>query len=194
MRMCVILPFALFGIKIFKSKVNTRMAIVLTSLLKTVARFQWVFVNILCKMKSSGQTLGFIANLLRLLLILLTSISKVHVIWQLPPLGGVGSGGGGHNAGNRDGGDGGGEGGECKEWSQTCDPALWRYVLLQNTLLGCVLLLTKQWTPQRMAWRCISHWAFQLALVVKNPPANAGDARDMGWIPGLGRFPWRRKW
>ena len=24
-------------------------------------------------------------------------------------------------------------------------------------------------------------------LVVKNPPANAGDARDVGSIPGLGR-------
>ena len=24
-------------------------------------------------------------------------------------------------------------------------------------------------------------------LVVKNPPANAGDMRDMGLIPGLGR-------
>ena len=25
--------------------------------------------------------------------------------------------------------------------------------------------------------------------VVKNPPANAGSARDMGSIPGLGRSP-----
>ena len=25
--------------------------------------------------------------------------------------------------------------------------------------------------------------------VVKNPPANAGDAEDMGSVPGLGRFP-----
>ena len=32
-------------------------------------------------------------------------------------------------------------------------------------------------------------WASQVALVVKNPPANAGDARDMGSIPGLRRFP-----
>ena len=29
----------------------------------------------------------------------------------------------------------------------------------------------------------------QLAPVVKNPPANAGDARDVGLIPGLGRSP-----
>ena len=31
--------------------------------------------------------------------------------------------------------------------------------------------------------------ASQVALVVKNPPANAGDIRDMGSIPGLGRSP-----
>ena len=30
---------------------------------------------------------------------------------------------------------------------------------------------------------------FQVALLVKNPPANAGEARDMGLIPGLGRSP-----
>ena len=29
----------------------------------------------------------------------------------------------------------------------------------------------------------------QVVLVVKNPPANAGDIRDAGSIPGLGRFP-----
>ena len=32
-------------------------------------------------------------------------------------------------------------------------------------------------------------WGFQVALVVKNPPANAGDLRDPGAIPGLGRSP-----
>ena len=31
--------------------------------------------------------------------------------------------------------------------------------------------------------------ASRVALVVKNPPANAGDKRDMGLIPGLGRSP-----
>ena len=31
--------------------------------------------------------------------------------------------------------------------------------------------------------------ASQVALVVKTPPANAGDIRDMGSIPGSGRFP-----
>ena len=31
--------------------------------------------------------------------------------------------------------------------------------------------------------------ASQEELVVKNPPANAGDRRDVGSIPGLGRSP-----
>ena len=32
-----------------------------------------------------------------------------------------------------------------------------------------------------------SSWASQLALVVKNPPANAGDIKDAGSFPGSGR-------
>ena len=36
--------------------------------------------------------------------------------------------------------------------------------------------------------------ASKLALVVKNLPANAGDVRDTGWIPGSGRFPSRSAW
>ena len=31
--------------------------------------------------------------------------------------------------------------------------------------------------------------ASPVALVLKNPPANAGDLRDMGLIPGSGRSP-----
>ena len=31
--------------------------------------------------------------------------------------------------------------------------------------------------------------ASQVALVDKNPPANAGDIRDVSLIPGLGRSP-----
>ena len=31
----------------------------------------------------------------------------------------------------------------------------------------------------------------QVVLVVKNPPSNAGDVRDMGLIPGLGKSPGR---
>ena len=32
-------------------------------------------------------------------------------------------------------------------------------------------------------------WASQVALVVKNLPANAGDIRDVGSIPGSESFP-----
>ena len=36
-----------------------------------------------------------------------------------------------------------------------------------------------------------SLWASQVGLVIKNPPANAGDIRDIGSIPALGRSPGR---
>ena len=35
----------------------------------------------------------------------------------------------------------------------------------------------------------IFKWASQMVLVVNNLPAKAGDLRDMGLIPGLGRSP-----
>ena len=49
----------------------------------------------------------------------------------------------------------------------------------------------------QQTWVCSLGWeaplekemASQGVLVVKNPPANARDARDMGSIPGLGRSP-----
>ena len=34
-------------------------------------------------------------------------------------------------------------------------------------------------------------WAFQVVLVVKNPPGNAGEVRDTVSIPGSGRSPGR---
>ena len=33
----------------------------------------------------------------------------------------------------------------------------------------------------------VYNWASQVALVVKNPHANAGHVREAGLIPGLGR-------
>ena len=36
--------------------------------------------------------------------------------------------------------------------------------------------------------------SFQVVLVVKNPPASAGNVRDVGSIPGSERFPWMRAW
>ena len=53
----------------------------------------------------------------------------------------------------------------------------------------------------RGTWRATAHgiaksriqlsetWASQVALVVKSLPANAGDIRDVGSIPGSGKSP-----
>ena len=38
-------------------------------------------------------------------------------------------------------------------------------------------------------FRCTEVWTSQAAIVVKNLPAHSGNIRDMGSIPGLGRFP-----
>ena len=40
---------------------------------------------------------------------------------------------------------------------------------------------------------CYLCWASQVALVVKNSPANAGDKR-CGLNPGVGKIPQRREW
>ena len=37
-------------------------------------------------------------------------------------------------------------------------------------------------------------WASPVVIVVKNVSANAGDIRDVGSVPELGRSPWRRAW
>ena len=39
-----------------------------------------------------------------------------------------------------------------------------------------------------------TRWTSQVAQVVKNQSASAGDVKDVGSILGLGRFPWRRAW
>ena len=37
----------------------------------------------------------------------------------------------------------------------------------------------------------LQFWASQVTLVVKNPPANAGDIRNQ-FAPWVGKIPWRR--
>ena len=56
--------------------------------------------------------------------------------------------------------------------------ALWPYKLE----LGFVVLALEGSQPNIQPTE-------QVVLVVKNPPANAGDIRDLGSIPGLGRCP-----
>jgi len=42
----------------------------------------------------------------------------------------------------------------------------------------------------RIVWcQLHGHWSSQVALVVKKPPANAGDISNASLIPGLGRSP-----
>ena len=43
--------------------------------------------------------------------------------------------------------------------------------------------------PTTLFQEACGSWPPQVALVVKNLPANAGDLRDLGSIPGLGRSP-----
>ena len=45
------------------------------------------------------------------------------------------------------------------------------------------VLVFKPW------FKCFLPASAHVALVVKNPPANAGDIKDAGLIPGLARFP-----
>ena len=57
-----------------------------------------------------------------------------------------------------------------------------QYSGLQNSMDRIVHGVTQSWTR-------LSDLHFQAALVVKTPPATAGDARDAALIPGLGRPP-----
>ena len=57
--------------------------------------------------------------------------------------------------------------------------------LLASRTLSKKCLLFKPW---------LSSLASHTAVVVKNLPANGGDMREAGLIPGSGRFPWRRAW
>ena len=49
---------------------------------------------------------------------------------------------------------------------------------------GCLNHLDQQGSPHFAVY-----FTSQVVLVVKNPPANAGDTGDMSSVPGLGRSP-----
>ena len=44
----------------------------------------------------------------------------------------------------------------------------------------------------RITREYVKRWASQVALAVKNLPANAREVRDVSWIPRLGRSPEER--
>ena len=62
----------------------------------------------------------------------------------------------------------------------------------QRSLVGYNPWGHKELDTTEATWQSIAQphlEGFQGGSVVKNPPANAGDLRDAGSIPGLGRFP-----
>ena len=73
-------------------------------------------------------------------------------------------------------------------------PGLWKqatwWLILWVSLVGCGFR-----HQSKCCWEgtiyiiYFIYRAFQVALVVKNPPAKAGDIRDVGSVPGLGRSP-----
>ena len=76
----------------------------------------------------------------------------------------------------------------------------WRECGERETLLHCCWECKLVQPLQRTVWRCLKNLknrelpydllqASQVALVVKNLPANAGDNRDGGLIPVSGRSP-----
>ena len=42
--------------------------------------------------------------------------------------------------------------------------------------------------------RPVAIWTSQVALVVKNPPANAGRLKRHEFYPWVGNIPWRKEW
>ena len=65
--------------------------------------------------------------------------------------------------------------GHSLPWSPLSQKLEWEYLLV-NVILATVCPVAQQW------------------LSSGESTCNVGDTRDVGWIPGSGRFPWRKKW
>ena len=61
------------------------------------------------------------------------------------------------------------------------------YWVMKHDFLKCIYMVF--WYGFFKCVNLLKPKAFQVALVVKNMPANAGDVRDTGSIPGSGRSP-----
>ena len=73
--------------------------------------------------------------------------------------------------------------------SSGCYSLSWIPLSLVFRCLKELLQGQMQLWPFQVIWLIILVWASQVALVVKNPPTNAGDIRDSGSIPRSGRSP-----
>ena len=51
-----------------------------------------------------------------------------------------------------------------------------------------------KWSAILFCLSLLSGWASQVVPVVKNPPDNAEDFRDMGFDPWVSKILWRRAW
>ena len=64
-----------------------------------------------------------------------------------------------------------------------------QYSCLANLMDRGAWRATVDWVTNTLTPFLVTVGASQAVLVVKNPPAKAGDPRDSGLIPGLGRSP-----
>ena len=58
---------------------------------------------------------------------------------------------------------------------------------IQQALDKCYMMIRATFPVLLVAHE--RYWASPVAQVVKNPPANAGDEGDVGWISESGRLP-----
>ena len=62
-------------------------------------------------------------------------------------------------------------------------------LVFQLNIMVCSLLMYKVYVYIIIIIYYALYWGFPHGFVVKNLPANAGDTRDLGSIPGPGRSP-----
>ena len=68
----------------------------------------------------------------------------------------------------------------------------YKWLVNENTWLVSIRLLFWYSVPTGIVVIVVTNWASLMSQLVKNPSANAGDARDVDLIPGWGRSPGER--
>ena len=87
---------------------------------------------------------------------------------------------------------------ETRDWTQALNSECLLSQPLDHQGISSYPFLLSSFKPSRRQWNTVSTsktssyhllGASQVTLQLKNPPANAGDLRDLGSIPGLGKSP-----